>query len=80
MVGLGPCAITIPAKVHIGYECDGGMRAMSQHHPSQGPHRIWSTIGVVVARSGWSAIGKFIELLPLIPIGYNEYDMHVMAF
>ena len=25
---------------HIGYECDGGTRAMSKHHPSHCPYRI----------------------------------------
>ena len=25
---------------HIGYQWNGGIRAMSKHHPTQGPYRI----------------------------------------
>jgi len=49
-MGPGPKDQAIPAKVHIGYECNGRMRARSKRHPSQGPYRIWATMRFVVTK------------------------------
>ena len=42
-------ALSRPGQgLHIGYECNGGIRAMSEYHPSQGPYRLrmqWWDVG-----------------------------------
>ena len=66
---------------HIGYQCNGGIRVMSKHHPTQGPYRIqmqcWDDTGARLDMDMKYPVWDSM-VVPILRRGYDPYDRHIV--